>query len=62
MITSDEEEAGTTANITLWVYGDKRDSGPISLERQSQDSFSAGSVEEIDVSSTNILFGNLKKN
>ncbi|XP_075245948.1 uncharacterized protein LOC142339645 isoform X1 [Convolutriloba macropyga] len=54
IITADEnesgEDAGTTSNLTLWVYGDKRDSGPIPLTRPNgEDSFGAGSVEEIDV-------------
>ena len=51
MITSDEEGAGTTSNLTLWVYGEKRDSGPLPLPRKGEDheSFSAGSVEEFDV-------------
>ena len=47
--TSDEPDSGTDSNVTLTVYGDADNSGPLTLGSVSTGFFYAGHTDEFDV-------------
>lgn len=50
--TSDETDSGTDSNVTLTVYGDADNTGPIQLGSPSVGYFYSGKTDEFEVSSS----------
>jgi len=50
VITSEETDSGTDSNVTLTVYGDLDNTGPITLGSTSTGYFYTGKVDDFDVS------------
>ena len=47
--TSEDADSGTDSNVTLTVYGDADNSGPLTLGSVSTGFFYAGHTDEFDV-------------
>ena len=52
MTTSEDADSGTDSNVTLTVYGDADNSGPITLGSANTGYFYSGHTDEFDVRSS----------
>ena len=59
MTTSEEADSGTDSNVTLTVYGDAGNTGPISLGSPSVGYFYSGKTDEFDVRILDCLIFNI---
>ncbi|XP_052774352.1 lipoxygenase homology domain-containing protein 1-like isoform X2 [Mya arenaria] len=61
VVTSEEMDSGTDSNVTLTVYGDADNTGPISLGSPSTGSFNTGKTDEFDVILDPEAIGQIRK-
>ncbi|XP_064626993.1 lipoxygenase homology domain-containing protein 1-like isoform X2 [Lineus longissimus] len=52
--TGDAEDAGTTSQVSITIYGDRGNSGPIPLGDGDGETFQSGHIDEFEVSTGNI--------